>query len=269
MEFVFSAPKRFRHILQATSGWVIVQADYVGQEAGILGEQAQDPAYLAAYSSGDIHLACAKLCKLVPENATTDTHWQERAQLKVVNLAIPYGGSVGRIAAQLGTDLATADNLVRTHKRVFHRVHDYLASCVDTADTFRKSITQDGWHKQIVAPFNPRSALNFGVQATGAAILRRAIVLAARAGLPLVAVVHDSLVMCCQEADARAVIEAAERVMVAAAAYFCPGIRLRVDFATDHPVPARSDLPVKRIADPGNRESYLRVLAQAKGEAEK
>ena len=173
-EFPFAAPKRFRHALQAPLGWVILQADYAGQESGILAEQSGDPAYLAAYATDDIHMAAAKLCKIVPESATSTTHPQERRQLKTVNHGLVYGARPKRVAAQLGIDIATAEHLYRT-RRVFHRVHDYLAASVDTADNYRRSTCQDGWSKRIVPPFSATTALNFGVQATGAAILRRAI----------------------------------------------------------------------------------------------
>jgi DNA polymerase I len=263
-EFLFAAPRRFRHALQAPPGMVLLQADYSGQEAGILGEQAGDLAYMAAYRSADIHLATAKMCGLVPESATGDTHPRERAQLKAVNLGLAYGARPPRIAAQLGVDLAMAEHLYRTHRRVFGRTHDYLASVVDTADTDRGTATQDGWWKRIVAPFRTTSALNYGVQATGAAILRRAIVFAERAGLPLVATVHDSLVFCCPVADAPAVLLEAERVMVAAAAYFCPGVVLRVDFAASLPVSGLPGRTVKPIAEARSREGYDRVLEQAR-----
>jgi DNA polymerase I len=262
-EFPFAAPKRFRHALQAPLGWVILQADYAGQEAGILAEQAQDPAYIAAYRSDDIHLTCAKMCDIVPESATADTHPEERAQLKTVNHSLSYGARARRVAAQLGKELHVAEHLIRTHQRVFRRTHDYLAACEDTADLDRQVTTQDGWHRRFVTPFSTTSARNFGVQATGAAILRRSIVLADRAGLPLVATVHDSLVFCCPLADAPEVLLEAERVMVEAGHYFCPGITLRVDFAASRPVivPGRV---VKPLADPKSREGYDRVLDQAR-----
>jgi DNA polymerase I len=254
----------FRHALQAPDGWVILQCDYAGQESAILGEQAEDYAYLAAYRSGDIHLAAARMCRIVPEDATGDTHPAEREQLKTVNHGLAYGARPRRVAAQLGAELALAEHLCRTHRRVFSRTHDYLAAAVDTADTDRHSVTQDGWSKRIVPPFSATSALNFGVQATGAAILRRAIVFADRAGLPLIASVHDSLLFCCRLEDAPAVLLEAERVMVEAGHYFCPGVTLRIDFAASRPVPGLPDRKVKPLADPRNRESYERVLRQAR-----
>ena len=264
-EFPFAAPRRFRHALQAPPGSVILQADYAGQESGILAEQSGDAAYLAAYETGDIHMAAAKLCKIVPESATDITHPKERGQLKAVNHGLAYGSRPKRVAAQLGVDLATAEYLYSTHRRVFHRVHDYLAAAVDTADNDRRSTCQDGWSKRIVPPFSATTALNFGVQATGAAILRRAIVLVDRAGLPLVATVHDSLIFVCLLQDAAAVLLEAERLMVDAAAYFCPGITLRVDFSASVPVPGMpSDRKLKPLADPRSRESYDQVLEQAR-----
>lgn len=264
-EFPFAAPRRFRHALQAVLGWVIVQADYAGQESGILAEQAQDPAYIAAYNTEDIHLACAKMCDTIPESATADSHPAERAALKTVNHSLSYGARAKRVAAQLGKPVHEAEYLISTHKRVFRKTHDYLAACEDTADLDRQVTTQDGWHRRFVQPFSRNSARNFGVQATGAAIQRRAIVLADRAGLPLIASVHDSLVFCCPLTDAVAVLLEAERVMQEAGHYFCPGITLRVDFSASRPVHLPDGRKVKPLADPRTREDYERVLGQARG----
>ena len=196
-EFPFAAPRRFRHALQAPLDWVILQVDYAGQEAGILAEQAQDDAYIAAYNTGDIHLACAKMCGSIPASATADSHPTERAAFKLVNHSLSYGARARRVAAQLGRPLHEAEYLISTHRRVFRKTHDYLAACEDTADIDRKVTTQDGWHRRFVQPFSRNSARNFGVQATGASSQRRAIVLADRAALPLIASVHDALIFCC------------------------------------------------------------------------
>jgi hypothetical protein len=262
-EFPFSAPKMFRHALQAPPGWVVLQADYAGQESGIVAEQAEDAAYMDAYGTGDIHMAAARMCGVVPIDATADTHPEEREQLKTVNHSLAYGARARRVAAQLGQPFHVAEHLISTHRRVFHRTHAYLADCGDVADLYRHVATQDGWHRDFVRPFSLTAARNFGVQSTGGAILRRAIVLADRAGLPLIASVHDSLVFCCPTPEASAVLLEAERVMVEAGRYFCPGITLRVDFATSRPV-SIDGREVKPLADPRKRNHYDRVLDLAR-----
>ena len=64
--------------------------------------------------------------------------------------------------------------------------------------------------------------------------------------------------------DAVAVLLEAERLMIEAAGYFCPGVALRVDFSASAPVPGLPDREVKPLADPGSRDSYDRVLEQAR-----
>ena len=105
--------------------------------------------------------------------------------------------------------------------------------------------------------------MNFGVQATAAAVLRLAVVLLGRAGLPLVATVHDSAVFVARAEDAAEVLLEAQRAMLAAAAYFCPGVRMRVDFSSSVPVvvPGRAVGP---LADPKKRVAYDRMLRQAR-----
>jgi hypothetical protein len=156
-KFIFSAPKQFRHVIQAVPGRTVISLDYVAQETALLGGYAEDRALLSAYDRGDVHLEAARLCGLVPPEATAKTHKEERRRIKTCNLGVPYGARPARIAAQLGISLGVAQHFFDIHRRVFHRAHLFCERVVETAESDRVSVLQDGWRKKVPAPFRPTS----------------------------------------------------------------------------------------------------------------
>ncbi len=255
-KFIYGAPKLFRHVIQAPPGRTVIQLDYVAQESAIAAAFAEDGAMIAAYEAGDVHLHAAKAVGLVPEGATKGTHKAERDRIKAVNLGVVYGAREGRIAAQLRIPLAEARHLLETHRRIFPKLWRWIERAVSSAEVSRLSVTQDFWRKTVPAPFSPTVAANLPVQATGQSVLREAVVDAGAAGLPVIATVHDAIVLEAEERDAREVARAAERIMVAAAAVFCPGVKMRVDVSTT------TDL-TEPLADPELRPRYDQVLQRA------
>jgi hypothetical protein len=76
----------------------------------------------------------------------------------------------------------------------------------------------------------------------------------------VIATVHDAIVLEAEEREAREVARAAERIMVAAGAVFCPGITMRVDVST-------TTDPTEPLADPELRPRYDQVFRRAAAEA--
>ncbi len=255
-KFIYGAPRMFRHVIQAPPGRAVIQLDYMAQESAIAAALAGDGAMIAAYEAGDVHLHAAKAAGLVPEGATKATHGTERDRIKAVNLAVVYGAREPRIASQLRIPLADARHLLETHRRIFLRLWGWVERAVSSAEVSRLSVTQDFWRKTVPAPFRPTVAANFPIQATGQAVLREAVVNAGAAGLPVIATVHDAVVLEAEEREAREVARAAERIMVEAAAVFCPGVRMRVDVSA-------TTGPWEALADPELRPRYDQVLRRA------
>jgi hypothetical protein len=107
------------------------------------------------------------------------------------------------------------------------------------------------------------AAANAPIQGTAAAIYRRAVVELHRAGLPLIATVHDSFVFECAIPEAADLIATVTRIMVEAGAYFLPGLQLKVDVDASVDLPHLGHLKIGRVADPDRHAAYRRHLDRA------
>jgi hypothetical protein len=261
--FIFAAPKMFRHVVQARSGRVVISFDYAAQESAVMGELAGDLNFMAAYYAGDVHLECARRCDMVSPDMDAKALKQVRKEFKVCNLAVVYQAGFQRIAAQLGRSEAEARRYMATHRGEFWKLHAFVEAAIAQAMHEGVVIMQDGWRRALPAPFSRAAAANAPAQGTAAAIYRQAVLGVHRAGLPLIATVHDSFVFECAIPEAPDLIPTVTRIMVEAGAYFLPGLRLKVDVATSVPLPALPHL-VERLADPGLLETYLRHLGRAR-----
>jgi hypothetical protein len=257
-KFIFGAPRQFRHVIRALPGRVVVGLDYVAQETALLGGYAEDHALLTAYAAGDVHLEAARLCGLVPPEATAKTHKEERRRIKACNLGVPYGARPPRIAAQLGIDVGLASAFFDIHCRVFRRSHEFCERVIETAENDRVTVLQDGWRKIVPAPFRPTSAVNFPIQGSAASILRHAVLGFHAAGLPLIATVHDAAIFEVGLAEAHDLIATATRIMVEAGAYFVPGLQLKVEATTTGPLPG--GLTWAPLADADTEKAYRTYL---------
>jgi hypothetical protein len=262
-KFIFAAPKMFRHVIQARHGYVVISFDYVAQEPAITGELAGDRGFMGAYYAGDVHLECARLCGMVTPDMGPDAIKRVRKEFKVCNLAVIYQAGIRRIAAQLGKSEAEARHYMTTHRNEFWPLHRFIDAAIEQGMHEGEVVMQDGWRRSLPAPFNRAAAANAPIQGTAAAIYRQAVLGVHRANLPLIATVHDSFVFECAIPDASDLITTVTRIMVAAGAYFLPGLQLKVDVATSIALPTLPHL-TERLADPGLLDAYLRHLGRAR-----
>jgi hypothetical protein len=260
--FIFAAPKLFRHVIQSRPGWVVISLDFAAQESWVIGMLARAAKFLSAYTAGDVHLECARLSGLVRADMTAAEVKRVRKAFKVCNLAVVYQAGLRRIAAQLGVPEAGAAHWMAIHRREFWEIHDYVAAVIEQALHDNVVVMQDGWRRALPSPFNPAAAANAPVQGTAAAIYRLAVILLHRAGLPLIATVHDSFVFECRIEDAADLIATARRIMIEAGAYFLPGVPLKVDVSATVPLPGLP-WPVEPLADPELWDAYQRHLGRA------
>jgi hypothetical protein len=262
-KFIFAAPKMFRWLIQSREpGWVVVSLDYAAQESWVIGQLARSTKFLAAYSAGDVHLECARLCGMIRPGTDKATEKRTRKQFKTCNLAVVYQAGLSRIAGQLAVPEAEAGRFMAMHRQEFWDLHDYVAAVIDQAMHDSVVVMQDGWRRTLSSPFNRAAAANAPVQGTAAAIYRLAVIWMHRAGLPLIATVHDSFVFECRIEDAGDLIETARRIMVEAGAHFLPGVPLKVDVSASAALP-HLPYPVEPLADPELWTAYQRHLERA------
>ncbi len=131
----------------------------------------------------------------LPEGATKDSHPEARQLLKACVLGIGYGMQEHSLAGRLGISPLEAKGLIHRHHEAYPIFWEWSQSVVDRATLTGTLTTELGWtitldSKSIV---NPRSLMNFPMQANGAEMLRLACCLATENGLEVVAPVHDAL----------------------------------------------------------------------------
>jgi DNA polymerase I len=102
-------------------------------------------------------------------------------------------------------------------------------AAVDTAMITGKLVAALGWPIHIGAESNPRSLMNFPMQANGAEILRLACSEVTEAGIEVCAPVHDALLICAPLEDFDHAVERTQRIMTDAAATVLDGFHIGTD----------------------------------------
>ena len=154
---------------------------------------------MQAYATGDPYLAFAKQAGLVPEEATTKTHKQQRNLCKACVLATQYGQGAKSLAVRIAQPGAPSDMIARqllaTHRHTYRKFWDWSETFCDTALWRKQARTVFGWPAIVGHEYNPRSLANFPMQANGAEMLRIACCLATERGIEVCAPVHDAVLI--------------------------------------------------------------------------
>jgi hypothetical protein len=126
------------------------------------------------------------------------------------------------LAARIGQPEIVARELVRAHQDRYRRFWQMAESAVACAMQGRPLTTVFGWHVHPGCDPNPRSMLNFPMQANGAEMMRLAACLGTERGIEVCAPVHDAFLICAPidriEADVaamRAAMDEAARAVLA------------------------------------------------------
>jgi DNA polymerase I-like protein with 3'-5' exonuclease and polymerase domains len=162
---------------------------------GIAAALSGDPALIEAYRSGDIYLAFARRAGLAPPDATKATHGEVRDRCKAVVLGTLYGMGPETLARRIGRPPIEARELLRLHQATYRGFWRWSDRVVASAILRGRSETVFGWRLRVGADFNPRSLMNFPMQANGAEMLRLACCLATERGIEVCAPVHDALLI--------------------------------------------------------------------------
>ena len=217
---------RFHEALRAPAGRRLVTADYATCELRIVAELAEDPVFLAAFARGeDLHSTVAT--SMFGVKVSKSEHPELRQRAKAINFGLVYGMGPGALAASLGVDRGTGEQLLAKYFQTFPRIRDYLDGAVDTA--LRRGFSETILGRRLtyapdaIRADNARGELsrimkNMPIQGTSADMTKLAMVriherLVDHAGDPgLVNTIHDELVVECDadSADAVAAIVCAE-----------------------------------------------------------
>jgi len=194
-KFIFGPSVWLRGLIKPGPGHAVAYIDWSNQEFGIAAKLSGDQNMMDAYNSGDPYLAFGKQCGRVPPDATKESHGSERQLLKTCVLGVQYGMGASSLARRMGQSEIVARTLLRLHRDTYRQFWKYAEAAVDTAMLGMPLTTVFGWTVQAGAEPNPRSLQNFPMQANGAEMLRIACCLATERDIPIVAPVHDAVMI--------------------------------------------------------------------------
>jgi len=231
----------YRRCFHAGAGKTLIVADYSQIELRILAEFSGDTNFIGAFQSGvDFHAAAAaQVFNVRAEDVSPD----QRSFAKRLNFGVVYGLGAARFAAMTGLSQAEAEGTLRNYFATYPDLDGYLRKSGDSALRTRLARTASGRLLKLRYDENDRAAAgaarrfatNMPIQGTSADILKRALrlihdELRGTSG-KLVNIVHDEIVLECDETDSTAVSEKLKTAMVSAAREFVKAVPIDVDVA--------------------------------------
>lgn len=221
--FIFGAARWLRGLIKPGPGKAVAYIDWVSQEIAIAAALSGDAALWEAYISGDPYMAFALQAGLAPPGATKATHKAVRQRAKSIMLGVGYGMSAASIAIQANLHVDEARELLSRHKATYHRFWAWAENNQNAGlmSTPLQTVFSWTWRAGQGTTPNPRSLLNWPMQANGAEMMRLACCELTERGICVCCPVHDALLI---EADAeniqqavrttRAVMEHASEVVL-------------------------------------------------------
>lgn len=194
-KFIFGLSAWARGLICPTEGRAIAYIDWSQQEFGIAAKLSNDENMMAAYKSGDPYMAFAIQAGAAPEGATKKTHGNIRKLYKECILAVQYSMGEQSLAEKINSSISEARALLELHKKTYKTFWKWSDSTLDFAKINKYFTTVYGWKIQIKADANPRSVRNFPMQATGAEILRAALIMLDKEGIQVCAPIHDAILI--------------------------------------------------------------------------
>jgi DNA polymerase I-like protein with 3'-5' exonuclease and polymerase domains len=195
--FIFGAAVWLRGLVKPAEGMAIAYLDFSSQEIAIAAALSGDVALWRAYESGDPYIQFAIDAGLAPAGATRATHGAIRSKCKTVLLGTQYGMSAHGVAAAAGMTVTESRQLLIQHRETYRVFWRWAEANVNRGLLGGVLTTPFGWQYRLdrdKSP-NPRSLLNWPMQAGGADMLRLACTRIVKGGIRLCAPVHDAILI--------------------------------------------------------------------------
>jgi DNA polymerase-1 len=202
--------RRIRQAFVAKPGHLFVSADYSQIELRILAHFSEDPAFIAAFRSGeDIHLRTAAEVFGLPTSSVTPEH---RRIAKAINFGLAFGQSDFGLAQVLRIPRAQARTYIDSYFQRYAGVRSYMERAIAEARETGESSTLLGRRRPLPEiratraqdrAYAERIARNTPIQGSAADLLKLAMIrvdagiedgAGAAAGAALLLTVHDELV---------------------------------------------------------------------------
>lgn len=207
-QFLLAQSSWTRGFIKPAFGQAIAYIDWSAAEFAIAARLSGDQAMQKAYDSGDPYLDSAVTMGFAKPGAAKQTDGTTRDVFKVWLLSALYGVTVKslvdnlpvELAAKVPNPLASAEEFLEKHRRVFWRYWQWAEARVEIFmhETHCEE-TIFGWRHHLNARLQEwqvrNQSLNFPMQATCAEILRWACIYATEDGIEVLAPVHDALLV--------------------------------------------------------------------------
>jgi hypothetical protein len=228
-EFIFGPAKWMRGLIKPPEGCGLAYIDFSAQEIGIAAGLSGDERLIEAYTGGDPYMAFAIDAKLAPQGATKETHKPVRERCKAVVLGINYGMGEESMAVAAGIAPIEAREYLRLHRQTYGRFWRWTDDTVSAAMLSNEIKTVFGWRRRLGRDVNPRSLMNFPMQANGAEMMRIAAIAATEAGIEVCAPIHDAFLIAAPLDRLDHDVEAMRDIMTKAGRAVTGGLDIRTD----------------------------------------
>lgn len=229
----------YRRCFRAPSGRKLVIADYSQIELRILADFSEDRNFIRAFESGaDFHAMTASEVFNVKIDEVTP---EQRSFAKRLNFGVVYGIGASRFAAMTGLSQKQAEDTLRRYFATYSGLDAWLRNAARKAVTERSGRTGSGRmikfrfeenDREAVAKIQ-RNAKNFPIQGTSADILKRALHLLHEGirgtSARLVNIVHDEIIIECEEKETEHVARVLEESMLGAGREFLSKVPVKAD----------------------------------------
>lgn len=193
--FLFAGARWVRGLLKPEQGRAVAYCDWTSQEIFIAAVLSNDSNMLDCYFSADPYMTFAIMAGAAPPTATKATHKDIRAKYKTTMLGLGYGMGAAALAHRLQTTAYEAEMMIRMHKRVFRTYWEWATTTAYTARQTGWVVNPGGWRMMISGKVSPTTLQNWPIQSAGAAMLQLALPMIERAGVRVLASVHDAVLI--------------------------------------------------------------------------
>jgi DNA polymerase I len=192
---IFNTPPWTRFLLRPAPEHVLTYVDFSQEEWAIAAHLSQDTKMMSAYEGGDPYLAFGLQSGILPKGATKKSHGPLRDQCKTACLAMMYGTGPKTLSVKLGISMPEAIRFIDAYRHTYSTCYAWALRAYFDWKSAHVITNALGWPLHRGDKDNELSVRNFPVQSNGSAILHIAVLKALRAGVKVVAMVHDALLI--------------------------------------------------------------------------
>ena len=261
-KYAFGLNAAFRSLIKPEPGQALVYLDFSGQEFAEAAYYSGDRTMIAAYKSGDPYSDWARKNNAMPANGNKYSHPNVRAVYKRASLGVLYTMGPFTLSEYVGVTVGRARALLKSHHETFPGYWRWINAVDNAAWSQRFLITALGWRMRILPDARAGTISNFPMQANGADMLRLACCYAVDRGVPIIAPIHDAVLIDGPVDDIADIAREMQRCMVDASRAVLGGPTVRVDISKPLTFPDR--YIDGRDGSPELWDTTMRLLAQLK-----